>query len=83
VAVIGLAANNWWDLPYAAVAHASRTALGFVRRLWEHTAPMAWPPPLTYLEIKKTSRRVLPGVRYRRHLLGRYSLIWTKPRWSG
>jgi hypothetical protein len=22
---------------------------------------------------------VLPGVRYRRHLLWRYSLIWTRP----
>jgi SAM-dependent methyltransferase len=80
VGVVGLAANDWWDLPYAAVAHASRTALGFVRGHWEHSAPMAWPPELTYLEIKKVSRRVLPGVRYRRHLLGRYSLIWTRPR---
>ena len=25
------------------------------------------------------ARRLLPGVRYRRHLLWRYSLLWTKP----
>jgi len=26
------------------------------------------------------ARRLLPGVRYRRHLLWRYSLLWSKPR---
>jgi SAM-dependent methyltransferase len=78
VGVIGLAANNWWDLPYAMVAHGSRTALGLVRGQWEHSAPITWPPPQTYREIRRISRRVLPGVRYNRHLLGRYSLIWTK-----
>jgi hypothetical protein len=25
------------------------------------------------------ARQMLPGARYRRHLLWRYSLIWTKP----
>ena len=79
VAVIGLAANDWWDWPYAAVAQGARGTLGVIRGHWEHTAPMAWPPPETYGEMKRIARRALPGVRYRRHLLGRYSLIWTKP----
>ena len=79
VAVIGLAAYNWWDLPHAVVAQGARTALGLVRGQWAHSAPMAWPPPETYREMKRISSRVLPGVRYQRHLLGRYSLIWTKP----
>jgi SAM-dependent methyltransferase len=79
VAMIGLAANNWWDLPYALVGLGSRAVLSLGRRHWEHSAPMAWPPPETYREMKRISRRVLPGVRYRRHLLGRYSLIWIKP----
>ena len=26
-----------------------------------------------------TARRLLPGARYRRHLLWRYSLLWAKP----
>jgi 2-polyprenyl-3-methyl-5-hydroxy-6-metoxy-1,4-benzoquinol methylase len=78
VAVVGLAANSWWDLPYALVGHGARFVLGFVRGHWEHSAPMVWPPPATYREMKRIARRVLPGVRYRRHLLGRYSLIWTK-----
>ena len=79
VAVVGLAANNWRDVPYALVGESARAALGLVRGQWEHSAPIAWPPPVTYGEMKRISRRVLPGVRYRRHLLGRYSLVWTKP----
>ena len=30
--------------------------------------------------VRATARRLLPGVRYRRHLLFRYSLLWRKPR---
>ena len=46
---------------------------------WEHSAPMVWPPSATYRDMRSIGSRVLPGVCYRRHLLGRYSLIWTKP----
>jgi SAM-dependent methyltransferase len=79
VAVVGLAANDWWDLPYAVVAHSAQVFLRRTRGHWAHSAPMVWPPPTTYREMKRIANRVLPGVRYRRHLLGRYSLIWTKP----
>jgi SAM-dependent methyltransferase len=79
VAIVGLAAADWWDLPPEAFALALRTALGIVRGHWQHTAPMTWPPPLTYRETKILARRVLPGSLYRRHLLGRYSLVWRKP----
>ena len=79
VAVVGLAANDWWDVPYAVVAYSAQLILGFARGHWEHSASMVWPPPATYLEMRRIASRVLPGVRYRRHLLGRYSLIWTKP----
>ena len=81
VAVIGLAANNWWDVPGALVGQGARTLLGLARGHWEHSAPTAWPPPATYRQMKRISSRVLPGVTYKRHLLGRYSLIWTKPQW--
>ncbi|WP_433324357.1 class I SAM-dependent methyltransferase [Spirillospora sp. CA-294931] len=37
-------------------------------------------PAMTWREVREQAARVLPGVRYRRHLLWRYSLIWTKPR---
>jgi 2-polyprenyl-3-methyl-5-hydroxy-6-metoxy-1,4-benzoquinol methylase len=79
VAIVGLAANDWWDLPYALVAHGAQLILGFARGRWEHSASTVWPPPVTYREMERIASRALPGVRYRRHLLGRYSLIWTKP----
>ena len=31
------------------------------------------------LAIDDSAARTLPGVRYRRHLLWRYSLLWRKP----
>jgi SAM-dependent methyltransferase len=40
--------------------------------------PIVWPPPLTYREMRRLSARLMPGVRYRRHLYWRYSLIWAK-----
>jgi 2-polyprenyl-3-methyl-5-hydroxy-6-metoxy-1,4-benzoquinol methylase len=79
VGVVGLAANNWWDLPYAAIGQSARAVLGFVRGDWEHSALTVWPPPVTYQQMIRIARRVLPGARYKRHLLGRYSLIWKKP----
>ena len=36
-------------------------------------------PEMTWAQARDTARRVLPGVRYRRHLLWRYSLTWTRP----
>lgn len=80
VAVVGLAASEWRDLPYAALAYAAAGVLGLVRGRWTHSAPTTWPPPNTYRDIERLSTRVLQGSHYRRHLLGRYSLIWSKPR---
>jgi SAM-dependent methyltransferase len=37
-------------------------------------------PEMTWAEVRATARSLLPGVRYRRHLLWRYSLLWRKPR---
>jgi SAM-dependent methyltransferase len=79
VIVVGLAANTVWDAPLEGVAVGARLTLGVVYGLWEHSAPQCWPPPLTYGEIRNLSARLLPGVRYRRHLLGRYSLVWRRP----
>jgi len=79
VVVVGLAANTWLDIPLASVGIAARLVLGLVHGRWHHSAPECWPPPLTYREVKTLSARVLPGVRYRRHLLVRYSLVWRKP----
>ena len=44
-----------------------------------HVPPLVWPPPLSYRQMRALAERVLPGVRYRRHLYWRYSLVWAKP----
>jgi SAM-dependent methyltransferase len=36
-------------------------------------------PDQTWAQVRETARRLLPGVRYRRLLLWRYSLVWDKP----
>ena len=41
--------------------------------------PVVWPPPETYQEIRVLAGRLLPGMRYRRHLYWRYSICWHKP----
>jgi SAM-dependent methyltransferase len=79
LAIVGLAANNWWDLPYAAIARFARFCIALKRGYWVHSAPMVWPPPATYRQMKRVASRILPGVHYKRHLLGRYSLVWQKP----
>lgn len=44
-----------------------------------HQPSLVWPPPLSYRQLRRLAGRLLPGVRYRRHLYLRYSLTWTKP----
>jgi hypothetical protein len=34
---------------------------------------------MTRAQVRAVAWDVLPGVRYRRHLLWRYSLVWRKP----
>lgn len=81
--VIGLARSRQLE-DYAvdvAGAIATRVHRHLLRkRHWEHSAPKLWPPPLSYAEVRQTAERVLPGVQYRRHVLWRYSLVWSRPR---
>jgi 2-polyprenyl-3-methyl-5-hydroxy-6-metoxy-1,4-benzoquinol methylase len=79
VAIVGLAANDWWNWPYTLLGAAARAILGFVYGRWKHTAPISWPPPLTYHQMRDLAQRSLPGAQYHHHLLGRYSLVWRKP----
>ncbi|WP_205315539.1 hypothetical protein [Nonomuraea lactucae] len=39
-----------------------------------------WPPPVTYPQMRALAAEILPGSRYRRHLMWRYSVTWRKPR---
>lgn len=49
------------------------------KQFWEHSAPKIWPPPMDYAELRRSAEQLLPGVKYRRHLLFRYSLVWKRP----
>jgi len=80
LAIVGCARGiTLADLPFEAGGAVAHRVLKSTRTYWEHSAPKAWPPPETYAGTRRIARRELPGVRYRRHLLWRYSLTWTKP----
>lgn len=49
------------------------------RKMWDHSAPIVWPPPDTYAESRASAERELPGCQFRRHALGRFSIVWTRP----
>lgn len=67
------------ELPYEAAAFAANLPYRFTKTYWEHSAPKLWPPPETYPAMRSIAGYVLPGMRIRRHLLWRYSIVWTKP----
>lgn len=80
LAVIGLARSQHpADLPRDIAAVVWHRVLAWTRSYWEHPSPTVWPPPETFAAARRIAERVLPGVIYRRHLLWRYSLRWTKP----
>lgn len=69
------------DLPRAALSSAATWYYRVIkgRTLWDHSAPIVWPPPTTEREIRALSATVLPGSTFRRHLQDRYSIVWRKP----
>ncbi|GAA4105553.1 class I SAM-dependent methyltransferase [Actinomadura miaoliensis] len=80
--VISVAGNGeLTDLLYDAVAvpthyfHRWRNR----RRAGNPGAPVA-DPDMTWAEVRDEALRVLPGARFRRHALWRYSIIWRRPR---
>jgi 2-polyprenyl-3-methyl-5-hydroxy-6-metoxy-1,4-benzoquinol methylase len=80
LAVVGLARSQ---LPVDFLFDAAGAIVHRIHRLTkpytEQTSPTVWPPPLTYRQVRQVAQRLLPGVRYRRRVLWRYSLIWDKP----
>jgi SAM-dependent methyltransferase len=80
LAIVGLARNRYpADLPFVIAGGVGHRVHKLSKPWWEDSAPRVWPPPDTYAQTRRLARRVLPGVRYRRLLLFRYSLVWTKP----
>ena len=78
--VVGLARStrprDWWF-----------DGVGAVETRWKRRqhggyAPIIAPvrdPRESYAAVEAAARRILPGARYRRHSLFRYSLLWTRP----
>jgi SAM-dependent methyltransferase len=80
LALVGLGRSRWpGDLPAELAASVAHRVLRLRRTFREVAAPIVWPPPQTYAQMRRIAAQVLPGVRYRRHLLWRYSLVWVKP----
>lgn len=67
------------DLPYELAAMVGHRLQRLTKPVWEHPSPTVWPPPETYTGMRRLATDLLPGARFRRHLLWRYSLVWTKP----
>jgi SAM-dependent methyltransferase len=79
LAVLGLARSRHpGDLPRNLAATLVSRAHRVTKRHWESSAPTVWPPRETYAEMRRLAERTLPEVRFRRHLLWRYSLIATR-----
>ena len=79
LAVVGLARSRLRDLPADAAGVVAHRMLLVGKKYQQVNARTIWPPPQTYAQMRRTASDTLPGVRYRRHLLWRYSLIWAKP----
>jgi SAM-dependent methyltransferase len=79
--VIGLARP---DLPKDIPVEAAALIVSLVRPR-PNTAdgtpefPIVWPPPERYGTMRRLANELLPGVRWRRLLHWRYSLVWRKP----
>lgn len=79
LAVLGLArAKMPQDLLPEAAAVLTNLRYRMTKTYWEHSAPTVWPPPVSYAQMRKIATAALPGRRFRRHLLWRYSIVWKK-----
>ncbi len=80
LAVIGLAADkSLADRLVGATGVPTALFYRAIYRKGESGAPVM-DPDLSWREVRAEAARLLPGVRYRRLVLWRYSLLWTKPR---
>lgn len=65
-------ARDLWD----AIAIRRHT---LTRRQWHTSAPIAWPPPLNYGEVREVSALALPGCAVERVPYFRYTVTWKRP----
>lgn len=71
--VVGLATSTYpADLPYDLAGVVAVR----LHRQWHTSAPIVWPPPVSYRDARRIAGDVLPGVRFRRDPRFRYTLAW-------
>ena len=81
LAILGLARSRYpADLPRDVAAVIVNQAYRLANNRWESPAPTVCPPTHSFREIRFLAEPIIPRARYRRHLLWRYSLIWTQSR---
>ncbi|HET9658375.1 MAG TPA: class I SAM-dependent methyltransferase [Kineosporiaceae bacterium] len=78
LALVGLARRSHADLPYDVAGFFAHRLLKLRHGYWEHPSPIT-DPTMTHRELRKVVTSVLPAARYRRHILFRFSVVWTKP----
>jgi len=80
VAVVGLAKSSRpLDLIFDVAGLAQQQGYKSRYGVWAHSAPIVWPPPHTYTDVRRSAERVLPGAKWSRLAMWRYLLVWTKP----
>lgn len=80
VVVVGCAGSERpRDLPMDAASTVAALVAVARHKLWRQPSPIVWPPPDSYRMMREHAARLLPGSRFRRHLLFRYSIVWTRP----
>jgi SAM-dependent methyltransferase len=78
--VVGLArASRLRDVPGELAGVVPNAYFRATRNHWKHPSPVVLPAPSTYAQVRKWADDLLPGARYRRHLLWRYSITWRRP----
>jgi ubiquinone/menaquinone biosynthesis C-methylase UbiE len=84
LAVVGLARSRIpMDLPWDAAGAVTTQAHLPFNDYWDTPAQKIWPPPRTYPEVRSLAGSILPQRRFRRRILWRYSITWTKPSDAG
>jgi 2-polyprenyl-3-methyl-5-hydroxy-6-metoxy-1,4-benzoquinol methylase len=80
IAIIGIGRPHIVeDLPWQIAGTVATRYHRLSKQRWEHSAPIVWPPPHTNRKVAAIAATELPGAVFCRHILWRYSLVWTKP----
>jgi SAM-dependent methyltransferase len=77
--IVGLANDGGaWDRIVSAAGLPASWLARMLRGDFEHGSPIS-DPRESYGEVRAAAKRILPGVKYRRRLYWRYTLVWRRP----